>query len=80
MLVQRVGALPITAQDARTHTRLLDAAEDGLLEGYIQTAVEHLEGHQGVAIGEQRHTVWCSAWPTRRSIWPVRQQPGVRTN
>lgn len=60
-----VIALPLTAAEAKAHTRIDDDAEDAYLEGLIGAALEFIEGPHGIGIA-----VAPCEWKLRLDCFP----------
>ena len=68
-LVVPPSALPLSVADVRAHSRILQTAEDGLIAGYLASAVNSCED-------KCRRAFMPQTWRLTLNMWPGRK-PGV---
>lgn len=64
---------PITATEAKRHLRVDSSADDTLIDGYIASARDWVEGETGVRLVEQEVTEAVDRFhgPARIRAWPI---------
>ena len=63
-LIRTSSPAPVlTAEQARAHLRIDDAAEDGTLVGFIAAATDYVERETATAVGQATYTLTLDTWP-----------------
>ena len=81
LLVGEPAVEPVSLPDAKAHLRITHDAEDGLIEGLVTAARQHVEREAGLALIEQVWRLYLDDWPADRCVrlrrHPVRRLEAV---
>lgn len=67
-LITKPKSEPVTLEEAKAHLRVINGAEDSLINGLITTAREYCESYQNRAYITQTWELWLDKWPEKNFI------------
>ena len=69
-LITPAAVLPVTLAEAKTHLRVVDAAEDTIITTYLAAATQAVQDHTGRALTTETWRLSLDAWPDADMVLP----------
>lgn len=77
-LTTRSATMPLTVAEAKAQSRILQSAEDTLVEHYIAAATQAVEKMTDLSLVESTWTYYCEYFPHYLPKWPVKSVTSIR--